>query len=141
MNPTVYRICYLYFHLVILPVKGARTIFQIAPHTNIWYHSIMCFGGCKHMLIFYMHGGTFKNKCATMGICKRKHVFVGCWKMQDFSVLHLWWACSKVRHFWIRTYNFIYSLPQVNLPKIPLQALLGKPGHVRHLIAIIFTAA
>ena len=37
------------------------------------------------------------------------------------TVLHIW--CPKVRRFWIRVYNFIYSLTLINLVKSPLHAL------------------
>ena len=62
------------------------------------------------------------------------------------TVLHVWWACPRVKRFWICVYNFIYSLTQVNLRKSPQQALLRRPvdGTQRRagtLIAFIFTAA
>lgn len=59
---------------------------------------------------------------------------------------HTWWTCPKVRRFWIRTYNLIYSLTQANLVKSPLHALLGRPVEgtsksMRRLITFIFVAA
>ena len=70
--------------------------------------------------------------------------FRGC--AADGTMYHVWWLCPKVRRFWIRTYNFIYSLTQVNLRKSPLDALLGRPVKgtpkcTKKLIAYIFTAA
>ena len=70
--------------------------------------------------------------------------FRGC--SVDCTMYHIWWTCQRVRRFWIRTYNFIYSLTQVNLVKSPLHALLGRPvegttKHLRKLIAFIFVAA
>lgn len=62
------------------------------------------------------------------------------------TMFHTWWTCPKVRRFWIRTYNLIYSLTQVNLIKSPMHALLGRPVEgasksMRRLIAFIFMAA
>lgn len=59
--------------------------------------------------------------------------------------LHFCWTCSKVRRFWLRVYNFIYSLTGTNLQKTQQQALLGKlvqevPGHTRQLIAFVSIA-
>lgn len=41
------------------------------------------------------------------------------------TMYHILWQCPKVRCFWIRVYNFIYTLTQVNLGKSQRQALLG----------------
>lgn len=38
---------------------------------------------------------------------------------------HIWWQCRKVRQFWIRVYNLILTLTQINLTKSPKYALLG----------------
>lgn len=62
------------------------------------------------------------------------------------TIYHTWWSCPKVRRYWIRIYNFIYSLTQVNLTKSPQQALLGcplegVPRYTKKLISFVFTAA
>lgn len=49
--------------------------------------------------------------------------FCGCGQLG--TMYHIWWQCPKVRRYWIRVYNFIYTLTQVNLIKSPKRALLG----------------
>ena len=51
-----------------------------------------------------------------------------------------------MRRFWIRVYNFIYSLTRINLPKSAKQALLGSggveaPKSGRRLLTFIFISA
>ena len=41
------------------------------------------------------------------------------------TMYHIWWKCPRVRRYWIRVYNFIYTLTQINLIKSPKQSLLG----------------
>lgn len=70
--------------------------------------------------------------------------FRGCGRLG--TMYHVWWQCPKVRHYWIRVYNFMYTLTQVNLVKSPRQALSGtKVESVskfrRRLIAYVFTVA
>lgn len=36
---------------------------------------------------------------------------------QEGTMYHIWWRCPKVRRYWIRVYNFIYTLTQINLVK------------------------
>uniref|UniRef100_A0A803JA29 Reverse transcriptase domain-containing protein n=1 Tax=Xenopus tropicalis TaxID=8364 RepID=A0A803JA29_XENTR len=59
---------------------------------------------------------------------------------------HIWWTCPKAIRYWIRVYNMIFAVLNVNVQKNPYEALLGAPvqGVTRtqqKLINQIFLAA
>lgn len=49
--------------------------------------------------------------------------FRGCG--QEGTAYHIWWQFPKVKRFWVRVYNSIFSVTQMNLTKFPKHALLG----------------
>lgn len=54
------------------------------------------------------------------------HCFRGCGK--EGTPFHIWWTCPKVKRFWTRLYNLIYSLAQVNLKKSPSTGIVMPPS-------------
>lgn len=81
------------------------------------------------------------TRLATYGASPK--IFRGC--RQDGTTYHIWWQCPKVRRFWIRVYNLIFTLTQINLIKPPKHALLGlkvdeASKNQRRLLTFIFIA-
>lgn len=36
---------------------------------------------------------------------------------QEGTMLHIWWTCLKVKRFWIRIFNLVYSVTRLNIRK------------------------
>lgn len=94
----------------------------------------------KVILRWYM----VQTRLATYVLGASPKCFRGCG--QDGTIYHIWWQCPKVQRFWIRVYNFIFILTQINLIKFPKHALLGlkvdaASKNQRRLLTFIFISA
>lgn len=59
---------------------------------------------------------------------------------------HVWWSCPKVRRFWIRMFNLIYSMTGQNIPRRAKTGLFSDlleeiPRHLRTPISFILLVA